>query len=268
MALWPHPSTADPPDRRVGPPAGTTGRTWHAWRGPVDRDRNAARAHDARGEDRPDDACLSRPGRYRPRRPGRLYAGDPHRRGRHGQQPVGPRPDPRGPAHGARGDAPSASRCSSSWTSSTAIARSSRCRSPRSAPSTRSCGSARRGSRPRRRPPSGLAMTYAPMLDVARDPRWGRIAESAGRRSVARGALAAAKVRGLSGRRPRGRRQSRRHRQASGRLWRGHRRPRLCHGRHLGALACTRSTCRPSGPRSPRASPRSCRRSTTSPACR
>src|SRR5918995_5380383 len=24
----------------------------------------------------------------------------------------------------------------------------------------------------------GLAMTYAPMLDVARDPRWGRIAES------------------------------------------------------------------------------------------
>ena len=30
----------------------------------------------------------------------------------------------------------------------------------------------------------GLAMTFAPMLDVARDPRWGRIAEGPGRGSA------------------------------------------------------------------------------------
>jgi beta-glucosidase len=34
MALWPQPSTADAPDRRIEPPAGTTGRSWHAWRDP------------------------------------------------------------------------------------------------------------------------------------------------------------------------------------------------------------------------------------------
>ena len=82
----------------------------------------------------------------------------------------------------------------------------------------------------------GLAMTYAPMLDVARDPRWGRIAESPGEDPWLAARFAEAKVRGLSGRRSRGRRQPGRHRQASGRLWRGHRRPGLCHGRHLGPL--------------------------------
>ena len=82
----------------------------------------------------------------------------------------------------------------------------------------------------------GLAMTYAPMLDVARDPRWGRIAESPGEDPWLAARFAEAKVRGFQGDDLAARRQPGRHRQASGRLWRGHRRPRLCRGRHLGAL--------------------------------
>jgi beta-glucosidase len=45
----------------------------------------------------------------------------------------------------------------------------------------------------------GLAMTYAPMLDVARDPRWGRIAESPGEDPWLAGRFAEAKVRGFQG---------------------------------------------------------------------
>ncbi len=45
----------------------------------------------------------------------------------------------------------------------------------------------------------GLAMTFAPMLDVARDPRWGRIAESPGEDPWIAGLLARAKVRGFQG---------------------------------------------------------------------
>jgi beta-glucosidase len=30
----------------------------------------------------------------------------------------------------------------------------------------------------------GVAITFAPMLDVARDPRWGRIVESPGENSI------------------------------------------------------------------------------------
>ena len=45
----------------------------------------------------------------------------------------------------------------------------------------------------------GLAMTFAPMLDVARDPRWGRSAEGPGRGSLARVRFARAKVRGFQG---------------------------------------------------------------------
>ncbi len=35
----------------------------------------------------------------------------------------------------------------------------------------------------------GVHITFAPMIDIARDPRWGRIAEGAGRGSVSRLAL-------------------------------------------------------------------------------
>ena len=43
----------------------------------------------------------------------------------------------------------------------------------------------------------GLAMTFAPMLDVARDPRWGRIAESPGEDPLVGARMAEAKVKGF-----------------------------------------------------------------------
>ena len=46
----------------------------------------------------------------------------------------------------------------------------------------------------------GIAMTYAPMLDVARDPRWGRIVESPGEDPWVAARYARAKIRGFQGR--------------------------------------------------------------------
>lgn len=45
----------------------------------------------------------------------------------------------------------------------------------------------------------GVAMTFAPMIDVARDPRWGRIAESPGEDPWVGARFAEAKVRGFQG---------------------------------------------------------------------
>jgi beta-glucosidase len=45
----------------------------------------------------------------------------------------------------------------------------------------------------------GIALTFAPMLDIARDPRWGRIAEGAGEDALVASSFAAAKVRGFQG---------------------------------------------------------------------
>ncbi len=45
----------------------------------------------------------------------------------------------------------------------------------------------------------GLHMTFAPMLDVARDPRWGRIAEGPGEDPFVGQAMARAKVKGFQG---------------------------------------------------------------------
>jgi beta-glucosidase len=45
----------------------------------------------------------------------------------------------------------------------------------------------------------GLALTFAPMVDVARDPRWGRIAEGAGEDAWLTSRFAEAKVRGFQG---------------------------------------------------------------------
>src|ERR1700691_3426814 len=45
----------------------------------------------------------------------------------------------------------------------------------------------------------GLAMTFAPMLDVARDPRWGRSAEGPGEDPWLSARIAEAKVRGFQG---------------------------------------------------------------------
>ena len=46
----------------------------------------------------------------------------------------------------------------------------------------------------------GLAMTFAPMLDVSRDPRWGRTAEGPGEDAWLAARIAQAKVRGFQGR--------------------------------------------------------------------
>jgi beta-glucosidase len=46
----------------------------------------------------------------------------------------------------------------------------------------------------------GVALTFAPMLDVARDPRWGRIIESSGEDTWVACWMAAAKTRGFQGR--------------------------------------------------------------------
>src|SRR6266436_2265460 len=45
----------------------------------------------------------------------------------------------------------------------------------------------------------GLAMTFAPMLDISRDPRWGRIAEGPGEDPIVGARMAEAKVRGFQG---------------------------------------------------------------------
>lgn len=46
---------------------------------------------------------------------------------------------------------------------------------------------------------AGIRWTFAPMIDIARDPRWGRIAESAGEDTYLTSLYAAAKVRGFQG---------------------------------------------------------------------
>lgn len=45
----------------------------------------------------------------------------------------------------------------------------------------------------------GIHWTFAPMVDIARDPRWGRIVEGAGEDPVLGAAMAAAQVRGFQG---------------------------------------------------------------------
>lgn len=45
----------------------------------------------------------------------------------------------------------------------------------------------------------GIALTFAPMLDIARDPRWGRIAEGPGEDPLLGARFATAKVRGFQG---------------------------------------------------------------------
>lgn len=49
---------------------------------------------------------------------------------------------------------------------------------------------------------AGIRWTFAPMVDIARDPRWGRIAEGAGEDPVLGSAMAAGYVRGFQGSNP------------------------------------------------------------------
>ncbi len=46
---------------------------------------------------------------------------------------------------------------------------------------------------------SGVNLTFAPMIDIARDPRWGRVAESLGEDPYLTGVLGAAMIRGFQG---------------------------------------------------------------------
>lgn len=46
---------------------------------------------------------------------------------------------------------------------------------------------------------SGIQLTYAPMVDVSNDPRWGRIMETSGEDAFLGAAMAAARVRGFQG---------------------------------------------------------------------
>src|SRR5256885_2810160 len=50
---------------------------------------------------------------------------------------------------------------------------------------------------------AGLHWTFAPMVDIARDPRWGRIGEGSGEDPYLGSAMAAARVRGFQGTDPR-----------------------------------------------------------------
>ncbi|QGP79084.1 glycoside hydrolase family 3 N-terminal domain-containing protein [Sphingobium sp. CAP-1] len=47
---------------------------------------------------------------------------------------------------------------------------------------------------------AGLHLTFAPMVDVARDQRWGRVVEGAGEDATLTGILSAARIRGFQGR--------------------------------------------------------------------
>ncbi|KIH81701.1 beta-glucosidase BglX [Pseudomonas batumici] len=49
---------------------------------------------------------------------------------------------------------------------------------------------------------SGIHLTYAPMIDIARDPRWGRVVEGSGEDPFLGSALAVARVRGFHGKGP------------------------------------------------------------------
>ncbi len=48
----------------------------------------------------------------------------------------------------------------------------------------------------------GINWTFAPMVDIARDPRWGRCTEGAGEDTYLGSLIAAARVKGFPGRRP------------------------------------------------------------------
>lgn len=49
---------------------------------------------------------------------------------------------------------------------------------------------------------SGIHWTFAPMVDIARDPRWGRVMEGAGEDSWLGSKIAAARVKGFQGKKP------------------------------------------------------------------
>ena len=122
-------------------------------------------------------------------------------------------------------------------------------------PGARSSGP--RGSRRPRRRGRGLHWTFAPMVDIARDARWGRIIEGAGEDPYLGAQIAAARVRGFQGRdlaAPDALAACAKHFAGYG---------FAAGGRDYNTVdisendACATSCCRPSRPRSTPASPRS-----------
>ena len=74
---------------------------------------------------------------------------------------------------------------------------------------------------------SGFNWTFAPMVDIARDPRWGRIMEGAGEDPYLGSQMAAAQVRGFQGDKIGSPEHILGMREALCRVWRGGRRARL-----------------------------------------
>ena len=87
---------------------------------------------------------------------------------------------------------------------------------------------------------AGIHWTFAPMLDIARDARWGRIVEGAGEDPYLGAAMAAAQVRGFQGPEARHAGPRARLRQALRRLRRRRRRARLRPRLPLGRAAAQR----------------------------
>ena len=84
---------------------------------------------------------------------------------------------------------------------------------------------------------AGLHWTFAPMVDIARDARWGRIVEGAGEDPYLGAAMAAARVRGFQGKDLRDPLDDHGDREAFRRLRRGGGGAGLQHDRRLGAHA-------------------------------
>ena len=104
---------------------------------------------------------------------------------------------------------------------------------------------------------AGVHWTFAPMVDIARDARWGRIAEGAGEDPYLGAAMAHGAGARLPGRRLQPPRQGGRLREALGGIWRRRSRSRLQQRRHVGTHPARRFTSLRSRPRSTPVSARS-----------
>ena len=110
----------------------------------------------------------------------------------------------------------------------------------------------------------GVKWAFAPMLDIARDPRWGRISEGSGEDPYLASQMAVAAVKGFQGEDLSDPAARSGLRQALRRLWRRRGRARLQHRARSATPPCATSTCPPSRPPSRPAWARSCPPSTIS----
>ena len=254
------------PRPRPRPREAAGNQSWSYGPGIIDDPDRGPSGHPvARGEDRPDDPGLRRPGGDRARGAARLPGGDPGRPGRRRLQPLGSGAHARGPAARRRGDA----------------ARDSAAAHVRSDPrppdgfsdSAGRSGRLRSGTvaadRARRRPEGPPTAWPRPSrrCSSGRDPRWGRIAESPGEDPWLAARFADAKTAASRAKTSPREQTSPRPPSISPPMARS---PRAASTPRSTSRErpCTRPTCRRSGPRSKPASPRSCRPSSISRACR